>query len=61
MRRTFGAWAALAAVLLGTFFLLGFYGREIYRQAPPIPARVVSDLGRELATADTILDGQQAW
>lgn len=59
MHRTL--WAALGAVLLGTFLILGFFGREIYRQAPPIPAQVVTEDGRELATATSILDGQQAW
>ena len=34
-------WLLLVGVLLGTFTLLGFMGREVYRQAPPIPARVV--------------------
>ena len=54
-------WTALAAVLVGTFFLLGFYGREVYRQAPPIPDRVVTEDGRVLATEKSILDGQQVW
>ncbi len=54
-------WLALAAVLIGCFFLLGFYGREIYRQAPPIPSLVVTESGQELWTSETILDGQQAW
>ncbi len=51
----------LLGVLLGTFLILGFFGREVYRQAPPIPARVVVDDGRVLMTGDHILDGQQAW
>jgi nitric oxide reductase subunit B len=33
----------------------------VYRQAPPIPARVVSEDGTVLATRDQILDGQQVW
>ncbi|MCC7138544.1 MAG: nitric-oxide reductase large subunit [Planctomycetes bacterium] len=52
----------LLAVLVGAFGLLGFFGREVYRQAPPIPERVVVEgSARVLATRDGILDGQQAW
>ena len=54
-------WLGLGAVLLGTFTILGFFGREIYRQAPPIPARVVTPAGEVLMTGEDILDGQQAW
>ena len=32
-------WFTLIAVLAVTFSLLGFYGGEVYRQAPPIPQR----------------------
>jgi nitric oxide reductase subunit B len=54
-------WIALGLVLLGTFTLLGFFGHEVYRQAPPIPQRVVTDSGRVLMTQADILDGQQVW
>ncbi len=54
-------WIALGAVLLGTFLVLGWFGREVYRQAPPIPARVVTTSGVEIATGERILDGQQVW
>jgi nitric oxide reductase subunit B len=54
-------WLALGAVLLGTFTLLGFFGREVYRQAPPIPERVVTPAGVLLMTGDDVLDGQQVW
>ena len=30
-------WFILIAVLALTFSLLGYYGTEVYRQAPPIP------------------------
>ena len=35
-------WAALALVVGGSFLLLGFFGRDIYRQSPPIPDRIVT-------------------
>lgn len=53
-------WLALAVVIAGSFAVLGYYGREIYRQAPPIPARVVSG-ERVLFTGEDILDGQNVW
>lgn len=61
MRSEKKLWALLVAVVGGTFLLLGFFGREIYRQKPPLPARVVSASGVELATEARILDGQQVW
>jgi nitric oxide reductase subunit B len=54
-------WLVLTTVLIGTFALLGLMGREVYRQAPPIPERVVTDGGRGVTTAAEILDGQQVW
>ncbi|MCP5055492.1 MAG: nitric-oxide reductase large subunit [bacterium] len=54
-------WTALALVLVGTFSILGFFGREVYRQAPPIPERIVTESGHLLATRDDILTGQQVW
>lgn len=54
-------WITLGVVLFGTFTVLGFFGREVYRQAPPIPERVVNESGRELMTGDDILQGQQVW
>jgi nitric oxide reductase subunit B len=54
-------WWALIAVLGVTFCVLGWFGREVYRQAPPIPAQVVSADGATLFTDEDILDGQTAW
>lgn len=54
-------WFLLIAVLAITFSLLGYYGSEVYRQAPPIPAKVVTADGATLFTSDDILDGQTAW
>jgi len=55
------SWLVLGAVVVGTFALLGFFGREVYRQAPPLPAEVVTSDGTVLMTRDDILDGQQVW
>jgi nitric oxide reductase subunit B len=54
-------WLVLLAVVGLAFTTLGFFGREIYRQKPPIPTRVVTESGRELWTEADILDGQQVW
>lgn len=54
-------WAALTIVVAGSFVTLGYYGYELYRQAPPIPQRVVTDQGEVLFTGQTIRDGQNVW
>jgi len=54
-------WFMLIAVLALTFSLLGYYGTEVYRQAPPIPGQVVAADGAVLFSRDDILDGQTAW
>lgn len=54
-------WWTLIGVLAVTFALLGYFGTEIYRQAPPIPAEVVTSSGELLMTEETILNGQTAW
>ncbi|WP_130907726.1 MULTISPECIES: nitric-oxide reductase large subunit [unclassified Pseudomonas] len=54
-------WWSLIGVLGVTFCLLGWFGHEIYRQAPPIPETVQSVEGKTLFRASDILDGQTAW
>ena len=54
-------WLGLAAVLIGSFAVLGYYGAEIYRQAPPVPERVVTADGRLIYTGQEIKDGQNVW
>ncbi|MGR7922795.1 nitric oxide reductase large subunit [Zobellella denitrificans] len=54
-------WTILLVVLGITFAILGYFGREVYRVAPPIPAQVVTESGTLLTTKDGILDGQTAW
>lgn len=61
MREYKKLWWLLLAVLAVTFGILGWSGVEIYRQAPPIPAQVVTESGKVLMTHDGILDGQTAW
>ncbi len=44
-----------------SFLVLGYYGGEIYRKAPPVPKRVVTTDGQVLFTAQAIKDGQNVW
>ncbi|HEY9031027.1 MAG TPA: nitric-oxide reductase large subunit, partial [Kangiella sp.] len=54
-------WFTLIGVLAVTFTILGYFGREVYREAPPIPEQIVTTDGRVLMTNESILDGQTAW
>jgi nitric oxide reductase subunit B len=54
-------WIAFALVIVGSFAVLGYFGREIYRAAPPVPERVVTTDGRVLWTGAEIKDGQNVW
>jgi len=54
-------WFALIGVLIAMFSLLGYFGADVYRSAPPIPAQVASTDGQVLFGRDDILDGQTAW
>ncbi len=54
-------WFALIALCIGMFSLLGYFGADIYRSAPPIPTQVMSSEGKALFTKEDILDGQTAW
>src|SRR5690606_27073025 len=54
-------WIALAVVTIGSFIVLGYYGFEIYREAPPIPEQVVDTEGNLLFTGENIKNGQNVW
>ncbi|MBE0650224.1 MAG: nitric-oxide reductase large subunit [Bacteroidales bacterium] len=54
-------WIGLAAILVVSFSVLGFYGHEIYSQKPPIPKRVVATDGTVVFTAQDIENGQNVW
>lgn len=54
-------WWLLIAILALTFSILGYFGREVYRQAPPVPGQVITESGQVIMTHDSILDGQTAW
>ncbi len=54
-------WIGFIAVVVVSFGILGYFGREIYREAPPIPEQVVTEDGTVLFTAADISDGQNIW
>jgi len=54
-------WFGFIAVMTISFAVLIYYGREIYRQAPPIPVKVVNADGKTLFTGQDIKDGQNVW
>jgi len=54
-------WFGFIAVMVISFAVLIYYGREIYREAPPIPEKVVTAEGRILFTGQDIKDGQNVW
>ena len=54
-------WLGFIAVMVISFTVLLYYGREIYRQAPPIPNKVVTEEGTVLFTGQDIKDGQNVW
>ena len=54
-------WLALAAVLIGSFAVLGFYGWEIFQQAPPVFKQVITQDGQMVFTRKDIQDGQNVW
>jgi nitric oxide reductase subunit B len=54
-------WLSLAGVVTLSFLVLGYYGSEIYRMAPPVPKRVVTSDGTVLFTGQDIKDGQNVW
>lgn len=54
-------WLGFIAVMTLSFAVLIYYGIEIYRQAPPIPDKVVTSDGQLLFTGQDIRDGQNVW
>jgi nitric oxide reductase subunit B len=54
-------WFGFIAVMTISFAVLLYFGREIYRQAPPVPAKVVTPDGTVIFTGQEIKDGQNVW
>ena len=54
-------WIGFIAVMVISFSVLLYFGKEIYRQAPPVPLKVVKADGTELFSGQEIKDGQNVW
>ena len=54
-------WTGFAIITFICFCVLLFFGREIYREKPPIPEKVMTESGTLLFTAQEIRDGQNVW
>jgi nitric oxide reductase subunit B len=61
MSNTRKLWLGLAALLIVSFGVLLWAGGEIFRAAPPVPERVVSESGQVIYTKDDIQRGRQVW
>lgn len=61
MKKEKQLWIGFALVVLISFGVLGYYGYEIYQQAPPVPVKVVTTDGTVLFTGQDIRDGQNVW
>lgn len=54
-------WIGFGLVIVLSFAVLGYYGGEIYRQAPPVPEKVITTDGTVIFTGQEIRDGQNVW
>jgi len=54
-------WIGFALVMSISFSVLGYYGYEIYQEAPPIPTEIVGPNNTAIFTAEEIKDGQNVW
>ncbi|MCU0457452.1 MAG: nitric-oxide reductase large subunit, partial [Bacteroidales bacterium] len=59
--KTRNLWIGFLTVMTVSFAVLLFYGKEIYRQAPPVPAKVMTTSGVTLFDGQAIKDGQNVW
>lgn len=51
----------MIAAFIFSFGILGWIRTEIFREAPPIPAEVVTTDRNVLIPADDVLNGQNVW
>ncbi len=54
-------WIGFVCITVISFSVLLIFGREIYRDKPPIPEKVVTESGEVLFTSREIKDGQNVW
>lgn len=54
-------WWLLVFILAVTFTILGFFGNEVYKKAPPLYSTLETTEGKVLYSREDILDGQVIW
>jgi len=54
-------WMGMTAVIVLSFAVLLYFGKEIYFKAPPIPESVKTSSGKILFTGEDIREGQRIW
>ena len=54
-------WLGLAVLLIASFGVLLWMGRDMHQQAPPMPARVVTESGHVVFTRSDMERGRQVW
>lgn len=54
-------WIGFALVMSISFSVLGYYGYEIYQEAPPIPTEIIGPGNTVIFTSAEIKDGQNIW
>jgi nitric oxide reductase subunit B len=61
METTRRLWWGLGVLLVASFGVLLWMGREIYQQAPPVPQEVVTGSGRVIFKAEDFAEGRRVW
>jgi nitric oxide reductase subunit B len=61
MSTTRKLWLGLAVLLLASFSVLLWVGKEVHQQAPPLPDAVVTSSGATLYTRADIDQGREVW
>ncbi|MUP40016.1 nitric-oxide reductase large subunit [Labilibaculum euxinus] len=54
-------WYGFIAVIVLSFAVLLYFGREIYREKPPIPDQIITTSGEVIVSGQDIKDGQNVW
>ncbi len=54
-------WWGLSALLIVTFAVMLWMGREIHQKAPPLPSKIVTESGQVVFTKEELETGRQVW
>lgn len=61
MSTTKKLWLGLAALLISSFAVMLWLGRDLHQTMPPLPDRVVTESGQVVYTGDDLKRGRQVW